>query len=156
LGTEGLRLMKTSARLSLAFNARRENLPLAVVIVIALSVLLGMLLTDTTEEMVAYLLVTLTAAASCALWIHAGAKSIPIMPAVSVMYFVYYALPILRSVSRGGFEPSEILTAAATAALFLVAATLSWGLLFMGIARPSDSADPEVVSGSQLERLMFV
>jgi hypothetical protein len=52
-------MKKSSADLSLAFNAQRANLPQIIVIVIVLSLVLGMLLTDTSNEMVASLVTSL-------------------------------------------------------------------------------------------------
>src|SRR5262249_13966820 len=149
--------MKSSARLSLRLDARRTNLPLAAVMLIVMSVVLGMLLTDSMEEMVGYVLVTLACAMPVGLWIWAGSTSIPVLPAVSAMFFIYYALPIVRgSASELGFGPSEILTAAATVTLFLVVATLSWWLLLAGFARRSRGAAQEVISGPQVHHFMFV
>jgi len=149
--------MKSSSRFSVSFDARRANLPVAVAIVIALSLVLGMLLTDSTEELMAYLLVAGLCAAPCALWIYAGASSIPIMPAVAVLHFIYFALPLLRS-SLGplGFTPTEVLNGAATVALFLFFATLSWGVLLIGITRRPGSARAEIASGRQLEGFIVV
>jgi hypothetical protein len=149
--------MKSSSNFSVSFDARRANLPVAVAVVIALSVVLGMLLTDSTEELIAYLLVTGLCAAPCALWIYAGAGSIPIMAAVAVLHFIYFALPLLRSsLSPLGFTPTEILNGAATVALFLFFATLPWGVLLIGITRRPGGARAEIASGTQLERFIIV
>src|ERR1039458_4647746 len=116
-------MKKGSAFFSLSFDGRRANLPWAIVIVIMLSVVLGILLTDTAEEMLAYLLVTFACGASAVLWASAGATGVPVLPAVSIMFFIYYAIPILRkNVTLSEFEPSEIINAATTVALFLGAA----------------------------------
>jgi hypothetical protein len=161
--------MKSSSSLSVSFDAKRANLPVTIAIVIGTSVVLGLLLTGTAEEMIAYLVVAIACAVPCALWVWAGSNSIPIMPAVSIMYFIYYGIPILRgnvsgigwAVYRGNvggasFDGGEILGAAATVALFVVAATISWGVLLMGIARRPKSTHREIVSGVQLQRFMVV
>src|SRR5262249_4317179 len=147
--------MKVSSNLSVSFDARRANLPLTIAMVIGLSVVLGMLLTDSAEELMAYLLVTVLCAAPCALWIYAGAGSIPIMPAVAVLHFIYFALPLVRSnLGPMGFEPAEVLGGAVTVALFLFVATLAWGVLLIGIARRPGSARAEIASGTQLTRFV--
>ena len=148
--------MKTSASLSLSLRARRSNLPVAAAVVIALSVVLGMLLTDTADEMGAYFLVTLACAAPIALWIWGGALGVPVLPAISGMYFIYFGLPIIRNkLILVEFEPSEILTGAATVALFLVAATLVWWLI-LGQVRRSNDASPSLISGPWLNRIIFL
>ena len=146
-------MKKSSATISLSFDARRANLPRIIVIVIALSVVLGMLLTDTIEEMSAYLLLALVSSVPVALWIWNGGVGIPILPSISVMYFIYYAVPILRK-NAEDFGPSEILSAAVTVALFLTAATISWWLLLVTSRQRSDV--PKIFSGSVLERIMFL
>src|SRR5262249_33116838 len=153
----GLRTVKkSSAVLSLAFDAQRANLPQTIVIVIGLSVALGMLLTDTMDETAAYLLLSVACAAPIALWIQFGAAGIPVMPAVSTVCFIYYAVPILRKdANLMAFGSSEIMSAAITVALFVGTAALSWWLLVAGSARRSRSAASAPVSGSQLEQITF-
>jgi hypothetical protein len=148
--------MKTSATLSLSLSARRTNLPVAAVIVIALSVVTGMFFTDTSDEMVAYILVTLICAAPIAIWVWGGALGVPVMPAVAGMYFIYYGLPIIRN--RAGlsdFGPSEILTGSATVVLFLVAATVAWWPIVTRARASSDNA-ASLISGKWLNRIIFL
>src|SRR5215469_6194666 len=76
-------MTKSSARLSLTFDARSKNLPLTLSITIALSVVIGILLIDSTYDLLAYLLVVLASTVPAALWIKGGASGIPTMPAVS-------------------------------------------------------------------------
>src|SRR5688572_8350093 len=111
-------MKKVSAVVSLAFSARPSNLPWALSIVIPLAVITGLLMTNTIDEMFAYLLVTLACGVPAVLWIMAGAPGIPILPTVSVMCFIYYALPILRKeTTLAEYAPSEILNVAITVAL---------------------------------------
>jgi hypothetical protein len=154
----GLRSMKKStAVLSVAFNARRANLPQTTAIVIALSVVLGMLQTGSTDEMIAYLLVVLACGLPLVLWILAGANSIPLLSGYSAMCFIYYAVPILNGhLSVAGFGPSEILSGAFTVALFLIVATISWRLVLgIGIRR-SRPAVSQSLSTSYVERIVFL
>jgi hypothetical protein len=148
--------MKTSASVSLSLSARRANLPLAAAIVVALSVVLGMLLTDTADEMIAYLLVTFACVTPIALWVWNGALGVPLLPAISGMYFIYFGLPLIRNKqSLIGFGSWEILVAAATVALFLVAATLVWWLV-VGQVRRSNDATPSLISGPWLVRIILL
>jgi len=149
--------MKTSASLSLSFVARRGNLPQAIALVMALSIAIGFFFTDTTEEMYAYLLVALACAVPLVLWISAGATSVPLLSAYSAMCFIYYGIPILKGhLSEIGFGPSEILGGAATVALFLGVATVSWWLVFFGSRRRSLATAPLFLSGLYLERFVFL
>ena len=149
--------MKTSAFLSLSLSGRRSNLPVVAVIVITLSVVLGMVLTDSSDEMIAYLLVTFVCAAPIALWVWSGALGIPVLPAIAGMYFIYFALPIIRKNLdyTEDFGPSEILTAAATVALFMIATTLVWWLIVGNVRRSNDAA-PSLISGRWLNRIIFL
>jgi hypothetical protein len=152
-------MKKPSAVLSLALNARRANLPQTIAIVTASSVVLGMLFTDTTDQLVAYLVVSVACCVPIALWIGNGSNGIPILPVISLMSFIYYALPILRKqldVSTTQFEPSEILSAAVTVATYLSAATISWWMILGLSGRRSPSTAPDVISGSWLRRIIFV
>jgi hypothetical protein len=147
--------MKTSASFSLSLGARRTNLPFAATLVIALSVVLAMFFTDTADEILAYLLVTIACAAPIALWVWGGALGIPVMPAVAAMYFVYFGVPILRNNTLKGFGSLEILSGAAMVALFLVAATIVWWLIVWKVRRASD-ATPSLISGPWINRIVLL
>jgi len=146
-----------SAAISLAFDARLANLPQTVAIVVLLSVMVGVLLTDSTDEIGAYLLVCVACGAPIVLWILLGTRGIPVLPMIAAMSFLFYAVPILRhNFDPSEFEPLEILSAAFTMTLFLGAATLSWWLLLAMGARPSRSAPLEGLSVPQLKQVMFI
>jgi hypothetical protein len=150
-------MKRSSTTLSLAFDARRANLPKIIVSVIVLSVVLGMILTDTTDEMVAYLLVTVVCALPIAVWIGTGAAGIPVMASFSAMCFVYYAMPILRK-SAGDlsdFGSAEILSASVTVAIFVSTATFLWWLVLIVGKRGSQNVVREGITEWQIERFMF-
>jgi hypothetical protein len=146
-----------SAVLSLPLDVRRANLPHVTVILIALSVVLGILLTDSLAEMLAYLLVTVASAAPVIFWIYTGAKGIPVFPGIAVIHFIYFGLAILRpEIKEQGFEPAAILSAAGLVALFLVVAGLVWSfVLVVGIRRPHSVA-ADAISDTALKRFMFL
>jgi hypothetical protein len=148
--------MKTSASISLSLSARRTNLPVVAAIVIALSVVTGLFLTDTSDEMIAYLLVTSVCAAPIGIWVWGGALGVPVMPAIAGMYFIYFGLPIIRNkTSLIDYGPSEILAGAVTVFLFLIAAIVAWWPI-VGRTRPSNDIAPSLISGQWLNRIMFV
>ena len=147
-------MKKSSATISLAFDARRANLAQAIALLVLLSFLTGMF-TGSTDEMVAYMLITAACAVPCIVWISAGARGIPLLPPISVMFYVYYALPILRhNANLIDFEPSEILDAAGTVTLFIVSATVPWALVVRtNIISHSNSA--ELLSGRRQIQIVF-
>src|SRR5262249_9329794 len=86
-----------------------------------------------------------------------GFPGVPILPAVSMFHFIYYAVPTLRhELVLIYFTPSEVLRSSATVAVFLVAATLSWRLLLFRRARRSPSSHQDFTSRSQLETIIFL
>jgi hypothetical protein len=150
-------MKKSSTTLSVAIGAQRANLPQTIAILTGLTLAAGILFTDSSDEMLAYLLVTSLSAAPVVYWIVVGAKGIPIMPAVAAMHFIYYGVPILRSnIKQTGFESSEILGGAATISLFLIVATLSWSFLLVVGIRRSNVGAPEPISDAALKRFMFL
>ena len=93
----------------------------------------GVLVAETTESLIAYISITTVAFLPAALWIWAGTKGVPILPAVSVFHYIYYAIPVLRHEGiLTHYAPFEIARAGLTAALFLTAATASWAPLTWG------------------------
>ena len=140
-------------------------MPLVVSIMVGVSLLAGMFFTESSEEMIAYLLITAACAAPCLLWIWAGSASIPIMAAIAVLFYIYYGIPILRGTALGvtrvgmseiGFSPSEILSAGGTVTLFLFVATISWSVVLVGMARAVRSPVREITSGGQFNKLIAI
>jgi hypothetical protein len=81
---------------------------------------------DSLDALIGYGLLTLAVAAPAALWLRAGALGIPVLPITSAVYFVYYALPILRAdAGFVFFTQFEVLSAAVSVTLFLTVATLA-------------------------------
>jgi hypothetical protein len=108
-------------------------LPQAVVVAIALSLSLGVFLTDTADESVAYLLIAFASVGPAVVWIRTGGTGVPVMAGTSIFYLLYYGVPILRkNADLAQYEPQEVLSAAFTVCLFLVAASVAWGLVLFG------------------------
>jgi hypothetical protein len=150
-------MRRAPATLSLALDGRRANLARVAIVSIALSLAIGMLFTDSIDELVAYLLIAMACAVPVAIWIQSGATGVPVLPLVSVLFFIYYGVPILRK--SGGlttFGPSEVLNGAATVSLFLFAAALTWWLLRTGRGGQQTASQTELISGSQVPRLMLL
>jgi hypothetical protein len=78
------------------------------------------------QNVLAYLCITLPTMLPLLLWLRAGALAIPILPVISGLFFVYYAIPLLRS-QAAAYAPNELIEAGAAVAAFLVAASMaSW------------------------------
>src|ERR1035437_3775744 len=147
-------MKKNSATISLALRARHGNLPQIIITLVLLSLVSGML-TETSDEMLAYMLITIICGVPCVLWISAGTPGIPLLPPICAMFYLYYALPIVRNNVHShlsGFDPSEILSAAISIVLFIVAATVPWWLL---LARNIRSDAAEMLSGRRLTQIIF-
>lgn len=90
----------------------------------------------------AYLVVALAAMLPMWFWLKAGAGGVPILPIVGLIYFQFYAMPIVTSaydVAR--YSEYDILNAALSVALFLVPATASWLAVRRKINRIKDHAE---------------
>jgi hypothetical protein len=78
------------------------------------------------QDVVAYLCIALPATLPLLLWLRAGALAIPILPVISGLFFVYYAIPLLRGQSTA-YGSDELIQAGTAVAAFLVAASMaSW------------------------------
>jgi hypothetical protein len=126
---------------------------LSVTLVVLL--LAGPVFNTDAEILLAYTLTLVACVLPCTLWLLWGGHGIPILPAMGGMYFVYYAVPILRE--NGAYRnfvvsPAELLSSGILVSLFLFAATASWSI-FMTQARRrnlSISASTDLISDSQL------
>ena len=149
-------MKRNSTLISLSLGARRANIPQTIVALVTLSLVTGML-TDTADEMLAYMLVTIVCAVPCVLWISAGTPGVPLLPPICIMSLVYYALPVVRKNAHiADFESSEILSGAITVALFIVAATTSWWLLLVRNVPERRIDAREVFSERRLIQVIFV
>lgn len=107
------------------------------------------------QDVLAYLCITLPAMLPLWLWLRAGSRAIPILPVISGLFFVYYAIPLLRS-QAAGYGSDELIDAATAVAVFLVAATLaSWP--FQGRShRWLPSFGQSQVADPQLTLIVFI
>jgi hypothetical protein len=143
--------------LSIRINAKRANLPQSIALLLVASFILGMFLTDSTDELIAYLLITIVSGGPAAVWIASGTNGVPVMAGTSILYFIYYGIPILRkSAVLEQYASVEILSAAVTVTLFLVAAGVAWGLVVFGRGHQHRDLTPTLISDRQLERIIAV
>jgi hypothetical protein len=78
------------------------------------------------RDVLAYLCIALPAILPLLLWLRAGALAIPILPVISGLFFVYYAIPLLRNQSAA-YDSDELIQAATAVGAFLLAASIaSW------------------------------
>src|SRR4030088_611208 len=113
----------TSVLFSEFADARRRNFLLGTAVV---GVFVAGLLA---HDLIAYLCVAIPALVPLVLWMRAGAPGIPVLPMISVLYFTYYAGPLLRG-EVAPYSPDEVLRASAAVGGFLLAAALaSWPFL---------------------------
>ena len=76
------------------------------------------------DNFVAYLCLAIPVLLSLTLWLRTDTRAVPVLPLISGIFFIYYAIPILRNEVRN-FTPDEVLAAAVTAGSFVLAATLA-------------------------------
>jgi hypothetical protein len=122
--------LSDSALLVHQLDMRRGKRLLVVATILAIAA--GMTFTNSLEEFAGYLLITLAVLMPCLLWMRMGASGIPVLPAVAVVYYIYYGVPILSGnlMAQEDYSSEEILAAALTVTLFLVVATLCcWAVL---------------------------
>jgi len=90
------------------------------------------------QDYLAYLCIAIPTIVSVLLWLRAGALGMPVLPMISSLFFIYYAVPLLRH-EIAAYEPGEIFVAAATVGSFIVAASAaSWPFYRWMQRRPAD------------------
>jgi hypothetical protein len=139
---------------SLSPNATPRSLNLALLAAAIAFIVLGLFKTQSTENLIAYLIIVSFAVVPCVLWVRARAVGIPILPVISALFIIYYAIPILRDQPR--FTPSEVLSAAIAVAIFLGSATLAWWQVLVSKRRQVRNVPHEpILQGQQIRRVIF-
>jgi hypothetical protein len=132
-----------------AFNARHQ-LPLFLGFIAAAA-----LFTIFAQDAPSYLCVAIPSMLPLFLWLRAGAVGMPVLPLLSILFFIYYAVPIIRH-EVVAYDSEGLLAAAATVGAFLIAASLaSWAFYFRLPPRSPDRGRI-FVSDRRLVRLAFV
>ena len=107
------------------------------------------------QDAFAYLCITVPAMLPLLVWLRAGAQAIPILPVISGLFFVYYAIPLLRS-QAAAYNPDELVQAATAVAAFLVAANMA-SLPFQGRTHGRPAAFKQSqVADQQLAPIVFI
>ena len=85
---------------------------------------------------IAYMCITIPVLLAPFLWVSSGAFGIPVLPVISALSYVYYALPLLSGNTLAVYRPEDLAWAALSVGLFLTAASLAaWPLLGDGRRR---------------------
>jgi hypothetical protein len=89
-----------------------------------------LLLSVFARDPIAYLCVTVPVLLSVFLWVNYGAFGIPVLPVVAVLFYLYYALPLLVGDTLQIYKVSELVWATLSVGAFLIAASLAaWPFL---------------------------
>ena len=132
-----------------AFHARHQ-LPLFLGFAAAAA-----LCTIFAQDAPSYLCVVIPCMLPLFLWLRAGAVGMPVLPLLSILFFIYYAVPIIRH-EVVAYDSEDLLAAAATVGAFLIAASLaSWAFYFRLPPRSLDRGRI-FVSDRRLVRLAFI
>lgn len=129
--------MTTGTPPSIFLPDRQVKRPL--VIGTVLLALAGLVWSNSGEQLLAYLVVLAAAVLPSALWIRMGAAGIPVLPIIALVYIPYFARPALtESDITLDYSAWEIVRAALTVTLFLLAATVPWRVMAgrIGSQRP--------------------
>jgi hypothetical protein len=95
---------------------------------------------------IAYMCITVPVLVAPFLWVSSGAFGIPVLPVISTLSYVYYALPLLSGNTLTVYRPEDLVWAALSVGLFLTAASLAaWP--FLGDGRGRKKLPPNQMPG---------
>jgi hypothetical protein len=119
--------------------------------------LAGTFATASGESFLAYVMLLAVTVTPVTLWLLAGSPGLPVLQLLAALYFIYYALPILRADPKVSlFEPWEILGAAGTVCLFIGAATLAWLMTLAVGTRRRQRSLSDAMTSKQLIAFIYV
>src|ERR1700682_2122770 len=85
---------------------------------------------------IAYMCITIPVLVAPFLWVSSGAFGIPVLPVISVLSYLYYAMPLLSGNTLAVYRPEDLVWAALSVGLFLTTASLAaWAVLGEGRGR---------------------
>ena len=85
---------------------------------------------------IAYMCITIPVLVAPFLWVSSGAFGIPVLPVISALSYLYYALPLLSGNTLAEYRTEDLVWAALSVGLFLTAASLAaWPFLGDGRGR---------------------
>jgi hypothetical protein len=103
---------------------------------IAVTVVL-LLLSVFAQDSIAYLCVTVPVLIPIFLWVSYGAYGIPVLPLIAVLFYLYYAMPLLIGDTLQVYKTSDLVWATLSVGYFLLAASLAaWPFLAPPRRRP--------------------
>jgi hypothetical protein len=92
---------------------------------------------------IAYMCITIPALVAPFLWVSSGAFGIPVLPVISALSYVYYAMPLLSGNTLAVYRADDLVWAALSVGLFLTAASLAaWP--FLGDGRRRNKPPPTI------------
>lgn len=92
---------------------------------------------------IAYMCITIPVLIAPFLWVGSGAFGIPVLPVISALSYLYYAMPLLSGNTLAVYRPEDLVWAALSVGLFLTAASLAaWP--FLGDGRGRNKSPPIV------------
>lgn len=111
---------------------------------------------ESLEQFLGYLMVLAAATLPSVVWLTAGARGIPVFPAVALFHVPYYAWPVLSgNETLALFTGAEILQAAVTISMFLLASTAAW-IMFLQPRRSTDGVAVEPTEKKRIIRFLLV
>jgi hypothetical protein len=107
------------------------------------------------EELIAYICITVPCLLPLFLWLRAGATGIPVLPTLSAVFFVYYAVPLLRN-NITIFGSDELFAASVSVGGFLIAASAaSWPFL-RAARKPLGASATNFISYAEVTQIIHV
>jgi len=102
---------------------------------------------------IAYMCVTIPVLLAPFLWVSSGAFGIPVLPVISALSYVYYALPLLAGGTLAVYRSEDLVWAALSVGLFLTASALAaWPFLGDGRGRNKPPTAARAPGGAQFIR----
>ena len=97
---------------------------------------------------IAYMCITIPVLVAPFLWVSSGAFGIPVLPVISALSYLYYALPLLSGNTLAVYRPEDLVWAALSVGLFLTAASLAaWPFMGDGRGRNKIADHPSAGQG---------
>ena len=101
---------------------------------------------------IAYMCITIPVLVAPFLWVSSGAFGIPVLPVISALSYMYYAVPLLSGNTLAVYRPEDLVWAALSVGLFLTAASLAaWP--FLGDGRGRNKPPPLIRTPGKAQRI---
>jgi hypothetical protein len=106
------------------------------------------------QDDVAYFFVVVPALVPLFIWLYMGAPGIPVLPAISGLFVIYYALPMLRS-DIAAYGSQELITAGGAVGTFLLAASVGCLPFVLRAGRNPRISERSFASDNQIVVVIF-